>query len=89
VWNGRGFGVSTGVAAIAAGSRRERSGKARGRQAESVRVAARRAARGVGLRRGADVAVSPFPQAARPNRACDSSPHTALRVSRSLINRRG
>jgi hypothetical protein len=44
VWNGRGFGVSTGVAAIAAGSRRERSGKARGRQAESVRVAARRAA---------------------------------------------
>ena len=40
-----------------------------------------RGARGVGLRRGADFAVSPFPQAARPNRACDSSPHTALRVS--------
>jgi hypothetical protein len=82
-----GVGVSGRRAASAAGSRRQRSGKAR--PAGRVDTGGPRGRRGVGLRRGADVAVSPFPQAARPNRACDSSPHTALRVSHSLINRRG
>ena len=53
----------------------------------SAACAARLGPRGVGLRRGVDVAVNPFPQAARPNRACGLAPHPALRVSRSLINR--